>query len=244
MHAESTDPGGGAVAINSAWRRHAQLRGAILAELSWPQGNYRFRLLLSFFAVFFRHHRSPRQHRYAAKRKKAQMQSLGLGCVTPELPTPGSIARIGMRANAATSSAAGPSVSGRGLRPPVSRVIRSLRSTHGSRTQSDLDGIEPSKSRGWSYPVPPDWMSQGNEFGKDLDARIAAGEFSGDAGSTKEQLTRPLRRVLAADPLGIGRSCAGDCRIRWRQLTMAGAGTDGTQAATAIPALNCCCLQS
>lgn len=36
-----------------------------------------------------------------------------------------------------------------------------------------------------------------------LEDRIAAGEFT-DAGSTKERLTRPLRRVLAKDPIGPG----------------------------------------
>ncbi len=36
-----------------------------------------------------------------------------------------------------------------------------------------------------------------------LDDRIAAGEFS-DVGSTKERMTRPLRKVLAQDPVGIG----------------------------------------
>ncbi|GBF96486.1 cytochrome P450 [Raphidocelis subcapitata] len=37
-----------------------------------------------------------------------------------------------------------------------------------------------------------------------LEDRIAAGEFS-DTGSTKERLTRPVRRFLAQDPVGIGR---------------------------------------
>ena len=46
-----------------------------------------------------------------------------------------------------------------------------------------------------------------------LEARIASGEFT-DAGSTKERLTRPLRRLLAKDPLGPGgqrrqRRCGG-----------------------------------
>lgn len=36
-----------------------------------------------------------------------------------------------------------------------------------------------------------------------LEDRIASGEFT-DAGSTKERLTRPLRRLLAKDPLGPG----------------------------------------
>ena len=36
-----------------------------------------------------------------------------------------------------------------------------------------------------------------------LDARILAGEF-GDDGSTKERLSRPLRKLLARDRIGIG----------------------------------------
>lgn len=43
----------------------------------------------------------------------------------------------------------------------------------------------------------------GNEAIQSLDERIASGEFS-DVGSTKERLTRPLRRTLAKDPVGIG----------------------------------------
>lgn len=41
------------------------------------------------------------------------------------------------------------------------------------------------------------------EAGQSLEDRIAAGEFS-DVGSTKERLTRPIRRALAQDPIGIG----------------------------------------
>ncbi len=39
-----------------------------------------------------------------------------------------------------------------------------------------------------------------------LDARIAAGEFGDvEGGSTKEKLTRPIRKLLAvSDPLGLG----------------------------------------
>ena len=40
-------------------------------------------------------------------------------------------------------------------------------------------------------------------FGQDLDDRIASGEFT-DAGSTKEKLTRPIRKLLAQDPVGPG----------------------------------------
>ena len=37
----------------------------------------------------------------------------------------------------------------------------------------------------------------------ELDARIKAGVYS-DVGSTKDRLSRPLRRVLAKDPIGPG----------------------------------------
>jgi hypothetical protein len=49
--------------------------------------------------------------------------------------------------------------------------------------------------------------------GEDLDSRIASGEFT-DSGSTKEQLTRPLRKALAQDPLGIGESNGTSTRPR------------------------------
>lgn len=40
-------------------------------------------------------------------------------------------------------------------------------------------------------------------FGQDLAERIQSGEFS-DKGSTKERLSRPMRRLLAKDPIGPG----------------------------------------
>lgn len=39
----------------------------------------------------------------------------------------------------------------------------------------------------------------------DINSRILSGEFT-DAGSTKEKLTRPIRKALAQDPTGIGKS--------------------------------------
>ena len=39
--------------------------------------------------------------------------------------------------------------------------------------------------------------------GTDLDERILSGEFT-DSGSTKEKLTRPVRKLLAQDPVGVG----------------------------------------
>ncbi len=41
----------------------------------------------------------------------------------------------------------------------------------------------------------------------DLESRIASGEFT-DSGSTKEKLTRPLRKALAQDPTGLGELAA------------------------------------
>jgi len=38
---------------------------------------------------------------------------------------------------------------------------------------------------------------------KTLDERILSGEF-GDKGSTKERMSRPLRKFLASDPTGLG----------------------------------------
>lgn len=37
----------------------------------------------------------------------------------------------------------------------------------------------------------------------DLSERILSGEFT-DSGSTKEKLTRPVRKFLAQDPVGVG----------------------------------------
>lgn len=63
---------------------------------------------------------------------------------------------------------------------------------------------------------PTDWLGFGNKKkGSDLDARIESGEF-GDVGSTKEQLTRPIRKALANDPLGIG-ALHGTWDARWQQ---------------------------
>ncbi|KAK9917377.1 hypothetical protein WJX75_003717 [Coccomyxa subellipsoidea] len=43
--------------------------------------------------------------------------------------------------------------------------------------------------------------------GRSLDERMASGEFT-DRGSTKERLTRPVRKILAKDPVGPGRGLA------------------------------------
>lgn len=46
-------------------------------------------------------------------------------------------------------------------------------------------------------------VTAGKQFGENLEERIANGEFD-DSGSTKEKLTRPVRKVLAKDPVGPG----------------------------------------
>jgi beta-ring hydroxylase len=43
----------------------------------------------------------------------------------------------------------------------------------------------------------------GRPFGENLEERIASGEFD-DSGSTKEKITRPVRKLLAKDPVGPG----------------------------------------
>lgn len=60
----------------------------------------------------------------------------------------------------------------------------------------------------------------------DLSERILSGEFT-DSGSTKEKLTRPVRKLLAQDPVGIGRLMA---------LVLARAGREWrAQAAARLP---------
>jgi hypothetical protein len=72
-------------------------------------------------------------------------------------------------------------------------------------------------------PGPRDGGPPGGDGGssgaRSLDERIASGEFD-DSGSTKERLTRPLRRALAKDPLGPGRAAAyflAQLAQRWRR---------------------------
>ena len=54
--------------------------------------------------------------------------------------------------------------------------------------------------------VPDDDSKQPKQAGpgeEDINSRILSGEFT-DSGSTKEKLTRPIRKALAQDPVGIG----------------------------------------
>lgn len=50
-------------------------------------------------------------------------------------------------------------------------------------------------------PKTPEALASGEE--EDINKRILSGEFT-DSGSTKEKLTRPIRKALAQDPVGIG----------------------------------------
>lgn len=58
--------------------------------------------------------------------------------------------------------------------------------------------------------VPEDDSTKAEEQAseEDINQRILSGEFT-DAGSTKEKLTRPIRKALAQDPVGIGKCCSG-----------------------------------
>eukprot|EP00882_Tetradesmus_deserticola_P010948 GHRQ01011581.1.p1 GENE.GHRQ01011581.1~~GHRQ01011581.1.p1 ORF type:complete len:120 (+),score=16.80 GHRQ01011581.1:879-1238(+) len=46
-------------------------------------------------------------------------------------------------------------------------------------------------------------IEEDQKKGDDLSERILSGEFT-DSGSTKEKLTRPVRKLLAQDPVGVG----------------------------------------
>lgn len=52
-----------------------------------------------------------------------------------------------------------------------------------------------------------------------LDERIFSGEFT-EEGSTKERLTRPIRKLLAKDPIGPGRIDALGCRMPYPRLRL------------------------
>jgi hypothetical protein len=48
----------------------------------------------------------------------------------------------------------------------------------------------------------------------DLSERILSGEFT-DSGSTKEKLTRPVRKLLAQDPVGVGEQAGLAASLLW-----------------------------
>jgi hypothetical protein len=69
------------------------------------------------------------------------------------------------------------------------------------------NGVAPRLRHGVVLRAQQDPIGKGpsskSKLGENLDDRILSGEFS-DTGSTKEQLTRPIRKALAEDPVGIG----------------------------------------
>ncbi len=100
---------------------------------------------------------------------------------------------------------------------PVAMLREHSMRMHGSRTarlaQAPLPSVRPhrrcmvlravadsSNPNGGVKPAAP---SMGQAKSEDLDERIMSGEFT-DQGSTKEKLTRPIRKALAKDPVGIG----------------------------------------
>ena len=75
------------------------------------------------------------------------------------------------------------------------------RAADGAGKGAACAGVPPSRSRLLLRPA------------GSLEDRIAAGEFT-DAGSTKERLTRPLRRILAKDPIGPGAWVVCSCMVQ------------------------------
>uniref|UniRef100_A0A7S0RBW3 Cytochrome P450 n=1 Tax=Chlamydomonas leiostraca TaxID=1034604 RepID=A0A7S0RBW3_9CHLO len=92
------------------------------------------------------------------------------------------------------------SISGRGVATPSCGGVRTAqvlpsrnRRVIRVHAASDDDGNPLSKL----FKAPP-------KRGENLEDRIASGEFT-DSGSTKEKITRPIRKALASDPTGLGR---------------------------------------
>jgi hypothetical protein len=68
-----------------------------------------------------------------------------------------------------------------------------------------------------------------------LEDRIQSGEFT-DTGSTKEKMTRPLRKALAQDPTGFGAQwCRAGLWPSWRPIAVAGSHA-GRRDASGAPA--------
>jgi hypothetical protein len=70
----------------------------------------------------------------------------------------------------------------------------------------------------------------------DINSRILSGEFT-DAGSTKEKLTRPIRKALAQDPVGIGECLIWDPRLHWAAVGRGGTPESGSSSSSG----HCCC---
>jgi hypothetical protein len=117
-------------------------------------------------------------------------------------------------------AASGALGAGRRAPRPSPRALSAPRSLSAPRAPkhhaSVIARAEPPASGGGNGAPSPEEQrasnGMGNLFlkenaGENLDSRIASGEFS-DSGSTKEQMTRPLRKALAQDrDFGIG-ECA------------------------------------
>ena len=83
--------------------------------------------------------------------------------------------------------------------PPLQKLGKKARQERfTARAASGSDGEDSEKSPFLKPRAVPE---------NDLAERIASGEFT-DVGSTKERLTRPFRKALAKDPLGLGRGLA------------------------------------
>lgn len=73
--------------------------------------------------------------------------------------------------------------------PSRARPFRSYKRQKVNHTQQALNGSKPDASSA-----------------SKLDERILSGEFT-EEGSTRERLTRPIRKLLAKDPIGPGSVC-------------------------------------
>lgn len=72
--------------------------------------------------------------------------------------------------------------------PRVPRIARTPRYSIAKAAQDSKNGVSDSELK---------------KKADDLSERILSGEFT-DSGSTKEKLTRPVRKLLAQDPVGLG----------------------------------------
>lgn len=104
------------------------------------------------------------------------------------------------------------SVQARPGRPgPAGRPRPVARAPIGGRTAAPSSRAAEGRQRVPRAAGDPSDGSQPPANDDSLDARIASGEFS-SSGSTKEQLTRPVRKLLAQDPVGIGARDTSVCR--------------------------------
>jgi hypothetical protein len=98
------------------------------------------------------------------------------------------------------------SPAGSSSRPAVSQLWRHQQQQRRQQQQHrrPLQPIAAQRGDGGNSPAPSVTPSPMTSFEDDeLGNRILSGEFT-DSGSTKEKLTRPVRKFLAQDPTGIG----------------------------------------